>query len=101
MRAALGAGNGDDVDEAEGPDQSLGAEGEARSLLELLLGGEHFELEEGASIDELVPGVTEILALPLASEAKASRLSGWLLDQVQIADLFIDDDDLAEILERW
>jgi hypothetical protein len=28
-------------------------------------------------------------------------LSEWLLDQESVADLFIGDDDLAEILEQW
>lgn len=89
----------DDAD--EGPDQSLGADGEARSLLDLLVEAENLELEEDAEIDGLVPGVTKILASPLPAEAKASKLSAWLLDQEQVADLFIGDDDLAEILERW
>ncbi|MEZ4239538.1 MAG: hypothetical protein R3F59_25955 [Myxococcota bacterium] len=89
----------DEEEEPEGPDQSLGAEGEARSLLQLLVDGGHVELE--GEIDGLVGGVTDILALPLSPESKATRLSGWLLEQEQVADLYIDDDELAEILERW
>jgi hypothetical protein len=91
----------DEITEAEGPDQSLGAEGEARSLLELLVNSDHLELDGDAEVDGMVAGVAEILALPLSHESKATRLSSWLLEQEQVADLFIDDDDLAEILERW
>jgi hypothetical protein len=86
---------------ADGNDQLLGQDGEARSLLEILVNGDHLELEGDAEVDGLVPGVAKILALPLPSEAKATRLSTWLLAQDEVADLFIGDEDLAEILERW
>jgi hypothetical protein len=87
--------------EASGPDQSLGADAEAKGLLDLLVDGGNLELEDDAEVDGLIPGVKKILSLPLAPEAKASRLSSWLLGQEEVADLFIGDDDLAEILERW
>lgn len=89
----------DDEPEPATADQSLGAMGEARSLLELLVAGDHLELE--GDLEALVDGVRQILALPLPSEAKATRLSEWLLDQPEVADLFVGDDELAEILERW
>jgi hypothetical protein len=82
-------------------DQSLGAEGEAKSLLDLLVEGGNLELEGDEEVDVLVPGVAKILALRMPSDAKATRLSTWLLAQENVADLFIADDDLAEILERW
>lgn len=87
--------------EGEADDQSLGAAGEARSLLDLLVDNDHLELEEDGEVDGLVAGTVAILALPHSAEVKASRLSEWLLRQPQVADLFIGDDDLAEILERW
>jgi hypothetical protein len=87
--------------EATGPDQSLGADAEAKGLLDLLVEGGNLELEDDSEVDGLIPGVKKILSLPLAPEAKASRLSSWLLSQEEVADLFIGDDDLAEILERW
>ncbi|MEQ1572439.1 MAG: hypothetical protein ABMA64_42860, partial [Myxococcota bacterium] len=84
-----------------GGDQLLGEEGEAKGLLDILVNGDHLELEGDAEVESLVPGVAKILSLSLPSDAKATRLSTWLLDQEEVADLFIDDDDLAEILERW
>lgn len=83
----------------DGTDQSLGADGEARSLLDLLVSGGNLAVE--GDLAGLVGGVAEILALPLPAESKALRLSNWLLKQDSVADLFIGDDDLAEILERW
>lgn len=88
-------------EEPEGDDQSMGAVGEARSLLELLINGDHLELEDDGDVGSLAEGVSEILGLPWSSERKAHRLSEWLLAQDGVADLFIGDDDLAEILERW
>lgn len=90
-----------DLEPEDEGDQSLGAAGEARSLLDLLVAQENLELEEDADLDDLVEGVAEILALPLSPETKATRLSEWLLEQEAVADLFIGDDDLAVILERW
>lgn len=87
--------------EREEGDQSLGAKGEARALLDLLVSGDNLEVEDDADLDELAAGVAKILALPGSSEGKAARLSEWLLQQDGVADLFIGDDDLAELLERW
>jgi len=86
--------------EPEG-DQSMGAADEARGLLQLLVGGENLELEEGSTVDSLLDGAVMILALQIDDEAKATKLSGWLLDQDAVADLFIGDEDLAAILEQW
>ncbi|MCB9686973.1 MAG: hypothetical protein H6735_18180 [Alphaproteobacteria bacterium] len=88
-------------EELEGDDQSMGAVGEARSLLKLLIDGDHLELEDDGDLDALAEGVVEILALPWSAERKAHRLSEWLLAQDGVADLYIGDDDLAEILDRW
>lgn len=82
-------------------DQSLGARGEARSLLNLLVDGDHLEVEDDTDLDELAAGVARVLALPGNAERKAERLSEWLLAQEGVADLYIGDDDLAELLERW
>ncbi len=85
---------------AEG-DQWMGAAEEARGLLQLLLQGENLELEEGCSVDALVAGTVAVLALDVGAEAKATKLSGWLLEQDSVADLFIGDEELAAILEQW
>jgi hypothetical protein len=87
--------------EGEPDDQSIGADEEARGLLELLVRQESLEIAEGAELDTLVEGVTRILALPLSPENKATKLSAWLLEREEVADLFIGDEDLAGLLERW
>jgi hypothetical protein len=89
------------LDTDEDADQSMGADGEAKGLLDLLVGREHLELEGDADVGPLVPGVAQILALPIPHEAKATRLSTWLLEQDEVADLFIGDEQLAELLEHW
>jgi hypothetical protein len=87
--------------EREAGDQSLGAKGEARSLLDLLVNGDHLEVEDDTDLDELAAGVARLLARPGSAERKAERLSEWLLAQEGVADLYIGDDDLAELLEKW
>ncbi len=86
-------------DDAE--DQSMTPEGEALGLVQLLVRGENLELEDDVEPRDLVDGLVGILAMPFSAERKASMLSEWLLDQDAVADLFIGDDDLAEILEQW
>jgi hypothetical protein len=82
-------------------DQSLGQEEEARGLLDLLVRQESLEIEEGSDVADLVEGVALILAMTLSPEAKATRLSEWLLSREEVADLYIGDEDLAGLLERW
>jgi hypothetical protein len=82
-------------------DQSLGLEEEARGLLDLLVRQESLEIEEGAEVADLVEGVAQILAATIPPEAKATRLSEWLLSREEVADLYIGDEDLAGLLERW
>ncbi len=82
-------------------DQSLGLEEEARGLLDLLVRQESLEIAEDADVADLVEGVAHILAATLSPEAKATRLSEWLLSREEVADLYIGDEDLAGLLERW
>ncbi len=82
-------------------DQSMSPEGEALALVELLIHGDNLELEEDFEARDLVEGVVGILAMPFSAERKAGMLSEWLLDQDAVADLYIGDDDLAQILEQW
>ncbi len=86
---------------ADPNDQSLGADDEARGFLDLLVTGDSLELEEGAALSSLVDGTKRILAGRGSAETKARALSKWLLDQDSVADLFIDDEELASLLDRW
>ena len=82
-------------------DQKMGPVGEAISLIELLIGREELELEEDHDARELGEGTAAILATPTSYESKAATLSEWLLDQPAVADLFLDDETLAQILSQW
>jgi hypothetical protein len=74
---------------------------EAEDVLEMLLQAEALELSEGARVDDLVPGVARLLAIGSDDEEElAARLSAWLLEQPAVADLFIDDEKLGEILKN-
>ncbi|MEN0068451.1 MAG: hypothetical protein AAGA48_40395 [Myxococcota bacterium] len=86
---------------ADPDDQSMGADDEARGFLELLIRGDSLELEEGAELDGLMEGTKRILQGRGTPEAKATQLSGWLLDQDSVADLYIGDEELASLLAQW
>lgn len=90
-----------DLHTAIDDDQILDENEEALSFLQLLVSGEHLELEDDASIDDLTSGFAPFLASDQRPAAKAAHMSSWLLDQPSVADLFIGDDDLAELLDKW
>ena len=75
--------------------------GEARSFLQMLVDEGHLELSEEGQVDELVPGTTRRLASRGSAEDKAEQLSKWLLSQDAVDELYIDDDELAELIEKW
>ena len=82
-------------------DQTFSADQEARGLLELLIARDALELEENFALSALIPGVVPILAMQVAPMKMAEILSEWLLEQESVADLYVGDEDLAEILEQW
>ena len=45
--------------------------------------------------------LARILAGPAGPERKARSLSKWLMDQPSVAELYVDDDELASILDQW
>ncbi len=78
-----------------------GDPGDARGLLQFLVDREELELEPGHDVDELVPGAAPIVAAPKSPDARARALSEWLFDQDAVAELYISDDALSGLLERW
>jgi len=74
---------------------------EARSFLELLLGREDLELTDAGQVDDLLGGTAQILQLPLGPGKKAQKLASWLLSQESVEELYIDDDSLEELLDKW
>jgi hypothetical protein len=74
---------------------------DARGLLRYLFENEQIELEEGYQVDGLVAGAAPILASSKPPEACAKALSEWLFTQEAVAEVFIDDDDLAALIAQW
>ena len=74
---------------------------DARGLLGFLVEREQLELEPDHEVDELVAGAAPILASPKPPSARAAALSEWLFDQDAVAELYIDDDSLAGLIEQW
>lgn len=73
----------------------------AKGLLSLLVESGDLELEDDAELDDLVPGAAPIVASPKPSGAKAASLSEWLFEQDGVAELYMDDESLASLLEQW
>lgn len=82
-------------------DQKMSPREEAIGFLDVLIGREELELEDDYTAADLADGVSQILQLPIGDAAKAEKVSAWLLDQDEVADLFIDDDTLAQIVAQW
>lgn len=74
---------------------------EARDFVALLVEREAIEFEEDFDREDLYPGILDILHGGKSPPQMAKRMSKWLLDQDGVGDLFIDDDDLAELLSQW
>lgn len=82
-------------------DQKLDDVQEAIGLLRLLIDREELELEEDQDPEDLGPGASAILKGRGTDETKATKLSAWLLAQPGVADLFVDDDTLAQLIAEW
>jgi hypothetical protein len=82
-------------------DQLMSGEEEALGFLKILVAREELEIEDGQRLESLAVGARDVLSLPISAERKAEALSTWLLDQPAVADLYIADDDLAEVLAEW
>ncbi|MEZ4319153.1 MAG: hypothetical protein R3F61_16680 [Myxococcota bacterium] len=82
-------------------DQMMGPVAEAVSLLKLLVDRDELELEDDHEAEELGSGVASILATPMSDDRKATALSEWLLEQPAVADLYVDDETLSQILSEW
>lgn len=75
--------------------------GEARELLQFLVEEEQLLIEEGHSLDEVVPLVGPVLISFRPPDDKAEALSNVLLSSPAVEELFVDDDSLAALLARW
>ena len=75
--------------------------GNAEGLLKLLVEGGDLELEDGHALSELIGGAAPIVASMRPSSSKAEALSSWLFSQDAVAELYMDDESLATLLEQW
>ncbi|TVQ92713.1 MAG: hypothetical protein EA397_06040 [Deltaproteobacteria bacterium] len=74
---------------------------DARGLLAYLVEREQLELEDECTVDELVEGAAPILASSKPPAARAEALSSWLFKQDEVAELYIDDEALADLISQW
>ncbi|MBW2253436.1 MAG: hypothetical protein JRI25_02415 [Deltaproteobacteria bacterium] len=79
----------------------MSSEQEAWTFIQLLIDQEHLEMVEGARPADLAPEMARLLALQTKTEAKAAAIANWLLGHPAVEELYIDDDSLAELIERW
>ena len=101
LRALLGAEDDDEEEAREPDDQTMGVWEQGLGFLQILLGQDALEIEEGHEVNEIAEGVGTILSRDASSEVLAETLSNWLLEQPAVGDLFIGDEDLASMLEQW
>jgi len=79
----------------------MSSEQEAWAFVQLLIDQEHLELVEGAHSSSLAPEMARLLAKRTSNESKAAAIANWLIEHPAVEEVYIDDDSLAELLERW
>ncbi len=94
LMSALGGGDEPSADENA---VLINAAGE---LLSALVHKELLELEEGG-LEALKAPLVDVLEMGGMGEGRAARVSDWLIDRDEVIDLHIQDEDLAEILDKW
>jgi len=73
-------------------------EREFKGLLKQLLSQDQLELEDGADMEQLCIRLAVALGETRTAKAKARVMSEWLLEQPEVADLYLDDDELARAI---
>jgi len=66
-----------------------------------LVGRGEVELEPDHAVEGLVGGASPILASAKPPSARAAALSEWLFEQDAVAELYVDDDSLASLIDQW
>lgn len=83
------------------PPESADEPSGAGELLKMLVDNDKLELEEGHSLDELIPRVDRILRFCASAGGKAQAMSRYLVDAEPVYDLFMNDRDLRKLLQQW
>jgi len=71
----------------------------AYDLLSALVAQELLEVEEGG-LQRITGPLVEVLEMGGRGERRASRVAEWLIDHDDVIDLHIQDEDLAELLDK-
>ena len=74
-------------------------ERELATVFRQLVEREQFEVDEGMDLDQLAIRAAAELEAVHGGKARAAALSGWLLEQEGVVDLYVDDEELARLLE--
>lgn len=69
---------------------------DARRFLAFLRERKWIELQEPET-----PKLLAALGELLASDPDAETVSEWLLDRDEVSELFVDDEELQALLDRW
>jgi len=89
------------IEEHSSPEPADLDPGNARGLLALLIENGDLELEPDFTVDHLVKGAALIVAALRPAGQRAMDLSQWLFSQDAVAELYMDDESLASLLEQW
>ncbi|MBX3249800.1 MAG: hypothetical protein KF901_21665 [Myxococcales bacterium] len=73
----------------------------ATELLEAMIKQGWLELEEGASVATMVPDFVDVLEEGGRGMKRAARVSEWLMDRDEVADLHVMDEELGPVLDKF
>jgi len=79
----------------------LSPEGEAARFLTLLLERGSVELADGVDAATLARSFAPLLVAAGPTDAKAERIINWLVEHEKIEEVFLRDEELAKLLEKW
>jgi hypothetical protein len=73
----------------------------ARELLDAMVRQGWVELEDDAKLDTMVPDFVDVLEERGRGPKRAERVSEWLMERDEVADLHVLDEELAPVLDKF
>jgi hypothetical protein len=73
----------------------------ARELLDAMVRQGWVELEGGAKLDTMIAEFVDVLEEGGRGAKRAERVSEWLMDRDEVADLHVLDEELAPVLDKF
>ncbi len=98
LGAAFDSEPGEDALEEDASEEQLQG---ARQFLKLLLDAGALELEKGAVVDQIAAAIAPVLDSAMRPYAKAEALTSMLFDRDDVVEVYVADDELAKLLEKW